>query len=205
MATTDLAPPATMAGMNTTFVSERTFTQDEFLAWIETITWEDPWRYELVKGRIVMSPPAGWPHGRHGANVVVLLGNHAARHGGQVLDSSMGYVLPTGDVLEPDASWISRERWAAGPEPQRGKLLRIVPDLVCEVLSPYNRDRDLGEKRAIYAASGIREYWIVDPDAPMVMIIRGTEGPEFYGPRKTFRSDVLGRDVEVDVILGREP
>ena len=36
-------------------------------------------------------------------------------------------------------------------------------DLVVEVVSPDDPDRDLVEKRADYAAAGIAEYWIADP------------------------------------------
>jgi hypothetical protein len=45
--------------------------------------------------------------------------SHAGRTGvGRVQGSSAGYELPSGDTLEPDASFISRERFAAGPAPQ---------------------------------------------------------------------------------------
>ena len=37
-----------------------------------------------------------------------------------------------------------------------------VPDIVVEILS-NDRQRDLTRKREMYADSGVREYWIVDP------------------------------------------
>ena len=42
-----------------------------------------------------------------------------------------------------------------------------VPDIVVEILFT-DRDRDLVRKRAMYADSGVREYWIVDPRADAV-------------------------------------
>ena len=46
-----------------------------------------------------------------------------------------------------------------------GEQYSGVPDLVIEVLSPGTRHIDLGEKRNDYAQAGIREYWLVDPEA----------------------------------------
>ena len=41
----------------------------------------------------------------------------------------------------------------------------IVPDWICEVLSPTTRSLDLGKKRDIYARKGVPHLWIVDPKA----------------------------------------
>ena len=42
------------------------------------------------------------------------------------------------------------------------KFLRVVPDLVVEVLSQSTASYDRGEKKAIYERNGVREYWLVD-------------------------------------------
>ena len=49
-------------------------------------------------------------------------------------------------------------------------------DLVVEVASPDNPDRDLVEKRADYAEAGIPEYWIADPrdETIRVLSLRGS-------------------------------
>jgi Uma2 family endonuclease len=48
------------------------------------------------------------------------------------------------------------------------------PQLVAEVLSPgkSNRDRDLIFKRNQYAACGIPEYWLIDPDAQSIAVLQ---------------------------------
>ena len=45
-----------------------------------------------------------------------------------------------------------------------------APDLVFEVVSPSSRKLDYGIKNIIYAQSGIREYWIVDPAKEKVVV-----------------------------------
>ena len=75
----------------------------------------------------------------------------------------MGFDLPSGDTLEPDVSFVSRERLAAVPRPIPDHFLRLVPELVVEVLSRGGARRDREEKGSIYAKNGVLEYWIVDP------------------------------------------
>ena len=66
------------------------------------------------------------------------------------------------DVLVPDiAGW----RVDKLPRKQARAFSHIVPDWVCEVLSPTTRHIDLGRKSDIYAREGVTHLWIVDPDA----------------------------------------
>ena len=44
-------------------------------------------------------------------------------------------------------------------------------DLVVEVVSPDDPDRDYITKRADYAEAGIPEYWIVDPQAAAITVL----------------------------------
>ena len=146
-------------------------TQAEFRAWLDERPDSDLGHYELLNGRIVVSPPAGWPHGQIGVNVVLALRQLADRHPlGRVFDSSTGFDLPSGDTLEPDAALVSTARWNAAPPPVFGQFLKVVPDLVVEILSRSTRRRDLTEKKDVYARSGVDEYWVIDPRAASITI-----------------------------------
>lgn len=146
-----------------TFRSDETLTPDEFFDWVQQRPPRDVHHYELIQGRIVMTPPSSEDHGRRGSWLGHKLWELVERDGlGIVLDASAGYSLPTGDVLEPDVSFLSSERLAAAPRRDRNRFSNVVPDLAIEILSPSTAHRDRVEKKAIYAASGVREYWIVD-------------------------------------------
>lgn len=145
------------------FESTVTLSQLEFSEWIEGRLGNDSNRYELLNGRILMNPPAAWPHGAIGNNLQVLLGSYVKRKKlGLVFDSSQGFELPSGDTLEPDHSFVSQARWSAAKPPVDGKFLTVVPDLVVEVLSLSTALIDRGEKKAIYEHNGVSEYWLVD-------------------------------------------
>ena len=150
--------------VQTAFVSTETFTQKEFQRWLDERAASDLNHYELLRGRIVTSPPAGWPHGSIEANIVTALALFVRTHQlGLILGSSTGYDFPSGDTLEPDVSFLATARIKAGPTLQSGKFIRIVPNLVVEILSPATAQKDRTEKKALYEENGVEEYWIVDP------------------------------------------
>ncbi len=66
------------------------------------------------------------------------------------------------EIVVPDLAGWRRETM---PEYPDAAYCTIVPDWVCEVLSPSTRRLDQGEKRSLYAREGVLHLWFVDPDA----------------------------------------
>src|SRR5690606_37038477 len=95
---------------------------------------------------------------------------------GRVFDSSQGFELPSGDTVEPDHAFVSHERWAAAPAPERGRFLRVVPDLIVEVLSRRTASQDRSEKRAIYERNAVLEYWLIDSLEEAVTVFHAVAG-----------------------------
>jgi Uma2 family endonuclease len=74
----------------------------------------------------------------------------------------------------PDLMVHSEESYAALSGGKRAILLRDMPppSLVVEVVSTgqENHDRDYRHKHTEYAARGIAEYWIIDPEMQQVTV-----------------------------------
>ena len=91
--------------------------------------------------------------------------------------------------LAPDICW-----WRAGRRPPvvQGEI-DVIPDLVVEVLSPSTRVNDLGPKRATYMRVGVRELWLVDPDACTLTRVRpgADAGDETLGAVDVLSSELL--------------
>ena len=133
----------------------RTWTEADLMALPR-----DGFKRELVDGEIHVSP-AGAPHGRIIVHLTVLLGNHVQAHAlGEVFDSSTGCWMPSGNLRSPDLAFVSRARLPDGvPE----GFLRVVPNLVVEVLSPGDSRRQIVDKVAEYLSAGVRLVWVIDP------------------------------------------
>jgi Uma2 family endonuclease len=79
---------------------------------------------------------------------------------------------------EPDGRWYIPDVFVVlptNPVPvQRRRLYAGAPDLIVEVVSHRRDDleRDRVEKAEVYAARGVPNYWLVDPDSLRVTWLR---------------------------------
>jgi Uma2 family endonuclease len=135
---------------------------------------EDGRKYELVNGRIQVSP-AGMRHGQVIVRLMVRLGTHVAdRALGEVLDSSTGYRLPWGDVRSPDVSFVAAGRLPAIMPSEFGT---VAPDLAVEVLSPGDSHAQIERKVEDYLRWGVRLVWVIDPRSGDATVYRSGASP----------------------------
>jgi Uma2 family endonuclease len=129
-------------------------------------------RCELLFGRLYLAAsPTPWHQ-----MVALYLWRHlesiAEASGGFVSSAPLDVVLADHSVVQPDVIYISAERL----EVLLRKRIEGAPDLLVEVLSPGSGRRDRGEKLNLYAQTGIREYWIVDPEMRQIEFLVNEAG-----------------------------
>ena len=104
---------------------------------------------------------------------------------------SLDVVLSRHDVVHPDILFVSRKRRDSPGE----KYVDGAPDLVVEVLSPSTEARDRVVKAKRYANVGVREMWLVDPEANTIeVLVNSEEGfrhEAIFGESEIVRSVVL--------------
>lgn len=71
-------------------------------------------------------------------------------------------------VLVPDLAGWRRERLPTTPD----GAIDVVPDWICEILSPGTAAKDRKLKLPIYAALGVGHAWLVEPQAKTVEVFR---------------------------------
>jgi Uma2 family endonuclease len=119
---------------------------------------------ELVDGLLEEEEVPSVLHEVVVAWLVRMLGAWAAPRSGWVFGSELKYALSPRRGRKPDVSLYL----AGSPLPRRtDSVSREPPSVAIEVLSRSPRDerRDRIEKRADYAAFGVRYYWLLDPEA----------------------------------------
>ena len=150
------------------------------LTFEEYLTYEDDTdnRYELIDGELVTLPPESEPNNAIVSYLFLVLVNtgipwrciktHMCEIQVPILregDSANRY--PDLVVLLPEHILLTANRLTI-------TLDMPPPQLVVEVVSPgrVGRDRDYITKRSQYAARSIPEYWIVDPQEQMIILLR---------------------------------
>ncbi len=126
---------------------------------------EDGLRHELLDGEHVVTPS---PNLRHQVLLLRLARRVAdsldTSRAGQVFVAPLDVVFSNFDLTEPDLLYVSNERRQVLTK----KNVQGAPDLAVEILSASTAHRDRGAKQQIYERFGVREYWIVDPEADTI-------------------------------------
>ena len=125
--------------------------------------------WEFVRGEVIMYSPVTGEHQDLVRFLLRLLDGYCeAKTWGKVLTGPAAIrVLP--DVIrEPDIFVLPPEEVPKAT----GVPLEVRPALVIEVTSPATRTIDLVEKAQDYAAAGIPEYWVVDPERKEIALHR---------------------------------
>ena len=128
---------------------------------------------ELIDGQVVVGTPS-WLHQRIVTALIRLIGNWVATESGrgEVTFNPRVRITHNRGYL-PDVVWYAEGRITAeGTQPDG------PPDIAVEVLSPSTRAFDAVRKREDYARIGVGEFWLIDPEGPVALVLR-REGAEF--------------------------
>jgi Uma2 family endonuclease len=119
----------------------------------------------------------------------------ADESGGLAVPAPVDVVLADHSVVQPDVLYISAERREIV-----GNRIEGPPDLVVEVISPGTIRRDRNEKLALYARSGIREYWLAEAAGRQIefLVNRGGQFVVVLPTDGEYRSEALP-EIRLDI------
>uniref|UniRef100_UPI0025E9D1B3 Uma2 family endonuclease n=1 Tax=uncultured Thiodictyon sp. TaxID=1846217 RepID=UPI0025E9D1B3 len=122
---------------------------------------------EILDGQLYTQPRPSGPHVLASSSLGdELVGPFQKGRGGPggwwIIDEPELHFLYDTEVDVPDLAGWRKERMPTIP---RGHRFTVVPDWVCEILSPSTAGIDREIKMPIYAQFGVAYAWLIDPVA----------------------------------------
>lgn len=161
--------------------SDLRLTYDDFLQFPD-----DGKRHEVIDGEHYVTPSPNLRHQRVVGRLYLSIGNYLEAYPGvgQLFLAPLDVVLSYHDVVEPDLLFVAGDQSSIMTE----KNIQGPPALVVEVLSKGTRKKDAQIKRRLFERTGVREYWLVDPELDLVQVLRPSDA------RKLVRVDELSAE-----------
>jgi Uma2 family endonuclease len=146
-------------------------TAEEF----DNYPFEEDKRYELDEGELIEMTRSAYRHNRILGILFVALSNYFRENPiGEALVSENLYALSPSTRRAPDVAVILGQRreelWSA-------KIIRIIPDIAAEVLSPSETPNRIHRKLKQYFEAGVKEVWLINPEDSAVEIRTGPSLP----------------------------
>jgi len=175
---------------------------NKIYSYADYFKWPFEDRVELIKGKIFkMSPAPNFDHQVLAGEIYGNLRDFLKKQKCKAFVSPFDVRFPRKSkedkdiftVLQPDVCVVCD----TSKYDKRGCV--GAPDIVVEILSPSNNEKELKNKFDIYEESGVQEYWIVSPQDKTFLVNRLVDGHYV-----TSRPMVAGDIVTTTVLPGFE-
>jgi Uma2 family endonuclease len=164
-------------------------------SYADYLTWQFQEKLELIKGKIFkMSPAPSTNHQRISRKLTGIMLSAFKNHSCELFVAPFDVRLidkkkSTLDkeiftVVQPDLCMICDETKID----ERGAI--GAPDLVIEILSPGNSNKEMKYKFDLYEEAGVQEYWIVNP-ADKTLFIYVLKENQFIGMHPLIEEDSI--------------
>lgn len=178
--------------------------QERLYTYADILAWDNGSRYELYGGQLVALASPSSVHQEISMELSTQLHTYlkgkkckvyAAPFDVRLFEESGGSPEDVDTVVQPDITVV------CDLEKIDQKGMHGAPDLVIEILSPSTAQYDMLWKFNLYRKAGVREYWIVDPDARVVSVYTLDKGQYLaaaYGTDSAIKVSVL-EDCSIDM------
>jgi len=179
---------------------------DKVYTYADYLTYDENERIELIEGELYnMSPAPSRIHQELISEIHFKLMEYIKSNNGpcKVYPAPFDVILKDNDenitaaknVVQPDISVICDK------DKLTDKGCTGAPDMIVEVVSPYNPSSDYIKKLGLYEKYGVCEYWIVNPMKGNILVYSltdtGYDMPEMYTFNDKIKVNIY-EDLEID-------
>ncbi|NBI69178.1 Uma2 family endonuclease [Pseudoflavonifractor sp. 60] len=169
----------------------------------DVLTWNEGDRIEIIDGEAFMMSPPLTDHQRICGGLFAQLYNYLKDKSCEVFPAPFGVRLfeRGGDAPEDVDTMVEPDITVVCDKSKLDKYgCKGAPDLVIEVLSPSTRRHDKMVKFDLYQKAGVRELWLVDPEAREVQTFLLDGGRYFVNSYGTAEDSIKAAVLEDCVI-----
>lgn len=186
---------------------------DEHYTYRDILSWPEGERWELIDGVPYDMTPAPSPKHQQisfnlSGDIRVLLLGHPCQGFSAPIDVFLAHDNQAGEdvdtIVQPDVIVVCDQTKITN------NGIKGAPDLVVEILSPSTSLKDRNEKLRLYERSGVKEYWLVNPqDRTLTVFLLKDDGhyalPVTYGEQATVPLSVLeGLHIDLQRVFAGE-
>ena len=134
-------------------------------------TWPDEERWELIEGiAYSMSPAPMTRHQELSGRLFLEIGKYLKGRHCKVFNAPFDVLLPRMDETDDEVETVVQPDIVVYCDKSKitKRGARGAPDWAIEILSARSAKKDFEAKYQLYQRHGVREYWIVDPDAAVI-------------------------------------
>ena len=125
---------------------------------------DEIWSETLNGSIVLMAPRPAVNHTRAAFNIACAFTSYLRGKTCEAFSDGIDVYLTKDDIVVPDAMIVCNK------DIIKRNGIYGAPDLIVEVLSRSTEKWDKGYKKKLYEQCGVREYWIVDPDAKYIEV-----------------------------------
>ena len=181
-------------------INNKIYTYNDYLEFTD----DEP--VEIIEGRIsAMSPAPSIMHQKIISKLLIAIGNYIDANNGEceVLPAPLDVLLVNDNedarnsknIVQPDISVICDKRKLTD------KYCIGSPDMIVEVISPFNPSNDYVRKLNLYEQFKVKEYWIINPMEKNILVYTLTDNgygaPKIYSFNDKVKVNIYN-DLEID-------
>ena len=181
-------------------INNKIYTYNDYLEFTD----DEP--VEIIEGRIsAMSPAPSIMHQKIISKLLIAIGNYIDANNGEceVLPAPLDVLLVNDNedarnsknIVQPDISVICDKRKLTD------KYCIGSPDMIVEVISPFNPSIDYVRKLNLYEQFKVKEYWIINPMEKNILVYTLTDNgygaPKIYSFNDKVKVNIYN-DLEID-------